>query len=287
MKTKWQKLLSLVLVVLMLLSMLPMVYAAGTSESTDATETSKSAPSEPADKGAPSESAEDTLSQSSKSIQSDTSPAQANGVMSIAEDDGIMPLALSNKLSNVTLLDLASPYNYTIMLPSQISVQYKPNGTGSSKTAYLKNIAWHYYSYGGTAYRDDPLYCIEPYKNYAASTPGNYADQGVDVYGSNTSGSTGSSVWYSMSSSYRKAIAYILQCSNARWDSSVSAASVSKDNNPNFPLRTATQVLIYEIVMGLRDADTFELNYSNGYEDGDILYNAFVNQVSGFSDSPQ
>ncbi len=195
-----------------------------------------------------------------------------------------MPLS-GDTLSGVTLLDLASPYNYTLMLPSQISVKYKPNGTDSSKTAYLKNIAWHYYSYGGVADRDATVYCIEPHKNYAAGTPGNYVDEGVDVYGSNSTGSTGSDVWYSMPTSYRKAIAYILQYSEMRWDHSVSATAVSKNNNPNYPLRMATQVLIYEIVMGLRDADSFVLNSDNGYVDGSILYDAFSDQVSGFSDS--
>ncbi len=186
-----------------------------------------------------------------------------------------MPLS-GDTLSGVTLLDLASPYNYTLMLPSLVSVKYKPNGTDSSKTAYLKNIAWHYYSYGGVADRDETVYCIEPYKNYAAGTPGNYVDEGVDVYGSNSTDSNGSDVWYSMPTSYRKAIAYILQYSEMRWDHSVSATSVSKDNNPNFPLRTATQVLIYEIVMGLRDADTFERNDSNGYVEGRILYDCGI-----------
>ncbi len=261
------------LMLALLMSILPTAFAA---------ETETVASSESVTEPITEPTVEETAPSTEDTISNDAAMA-SYGITTASEDYGIMTVA-SSRLSNVTLLDLASPYNYTVMLPSQIAVQYKPNGSGSSKTAYLKNIAWHYYSYGGTGYRDDPLYCIEPYKNYAASTPGNYADQGVDVYGSNTSGSTGSNVWYSMPSSYRKAIAYILQCSEMRWDYSVSAASVSKNNNPNFPLRTATQILIYEIVMGLRNPDTFYLNSSNGYEDGDILYNAFVNQVSGFSE---
>ncbi len=214
----------------------------------------------------------------------ESTPANS-GIAAASEEYGLMTAAVSraSKLSNITLLDLASPYNYTLMLPSQLSVTYRPNGTGSSKTAYLRNIAWHYYSYNGVADRDATVYCIEPNKNYAASTPGNYVDQGVGVSGS-SNGSTGSDVWYSMPSSYRKAIALILQCSELRWDHSVSAASVAKGNNPNYPLRMATQVLIYEVVMGLRNGDTFA-RQSNGYEDGSVLYDAFVNQVTGFSDS--
>ncbi len=287
MRKTLHRLVAMLLVLTLFASMLPTAFAAET-ETTAPTESTtipaeETAPEETTVPEAAPETEPPTEESTEAAEETEPPMMEEYSISTASEDYGIMTAA-SSRLSNVTLLDLASPYNYTIMLPSQVAVQYKPKGTGSSKTAYLKNIAWHYYSYGGVGYRDDPIYCIEPYKNYAASTPGNYADQGVDVYGSNTSGSTGSNVWYSMPSSYRKAIAYILQCSEMRWDYSVSAANVSKNNNPNFPLRTATQILIYEIVMGLRNPDTFYLNSSNGYEDGDILYNAFVNQVSGFSE---
>ncbi len=250
---KCKRILSALLVLVLMAGMIPSAYATESTVPTEETTTT-----------------------------TETVPSEED--ISTLSDDGIMPLS-GDTLSGVTLLDLASPYNYTLMLPSQISVKYKPNGTDSSKTAYLKNIAWHYYSYGGVADRDATVYCIEPHKNYAAGTPGNYVDEGVDVYGSNSTGSTGSDVWYSMPTSYRKAIAYILQYSEMRWDHSVSATAVSKNNNPNYPLRMATQVLIYEIVMGLRDADSFVLNDSNGYVDGSILYDAFEDQVTDFRTS--
>lgn len=48
--------------------------------------------------------------------------------------------------------------------------------------------------------------------------------------------------------------------------------------------RIATQFLIYEIVTGLRDADTFNRRGSNGYTSGDVFYNAGVASVSGFAE---
>lgn len=55
--------------------------------------------------------------------------------------------------------------------------------------------------------------------------------------------------------------------------------------NPNFGLRNATQVLIYEIVTGLRNPSTFVRNESNGYTNGSVLYDAFKDQIlyAGYS----
>lgn len=77
-----------------------------------------------------------------------------------------------------------------------MSVTYNPNGSDAAKTAYIKNLGWHFARYNNVPYEDDPLYCIEPCKNYAASTSGNYMDEDLGVSGS---GSTrGSNVWYAM-----------------------------------------------------------------------------------------
>ncbi len=272
MRKSLNRLTAFFLILLMTFSMIPTAMAAEAAGDPAETTTETTAPTtEPA---ATETAATEPTAAETASDEMDTPSG----------DCGIMPFAFSDMLTNVTLFDLASPYNYTIMLPSQVTVKYKPNGTDSAKTAYLKNIAWHFYSYGGTQYKDDTIYCIEPHKNFAASTPGNYCDQGADVYGS-SNGSNGSNVWYNMPTSYRSAIAYILQFSEMRWDHSVSVTNTPKGSNPNFPLRTATQVLIYEIVMGLRDADTFERNDSNGYVEGRILYDAFKDQVPNFRDS--
>ncbi len=130
---------------------------------------------------------------------------------------GIIPRAqAADTTSNVSLFDQASP-NYTISI-SQLTIKYKPNGSGSSTTAYIKNIGWHFARYDGTSYPNVPLYCIEPNKDFGASSSGNYMDTGVKVSGS---GSTnGQSVWYAMPSSYRRAIMLTLLYSDQMWDDS-------------------------------------------------------------------
>lgn len=195
------------------------------------------------------------------------------------EDDRLA--AYASTVTNVLLFDKASP-NYTTVLRSQVSVTYNPNGSDAAKTAYIKNLGWHFARYNNVPYEDDPLYCIEPCKNYAASTSGNYMDEDLGVSGS---GSTrGSNVWYAMPYSYRQAIALTLLYSRQLWNSNYSVKTTAMANNPNVSTRIATQFLIYEIVTGLRDADTSNRRGSNGYTSGDVFYNAGVSNVSGFAE---
>lgn len=283
MKTNVRRLLCLVLALVLCFGLIPGVSAAEVD--TPGPDLQAEDISSPATEETTAPTIEETTVPTTETTEPSTTEPETSEPITdeeaAAADDGMI-LFSGDKRSGVTLLDLASPYNYTIYLPSQVYVKYNPNGSDAAKTAGLKNIGWHYYSYGGVADKNNTIYCIEPYKNYNAGSPGNYVDEGVDVYGSNTTGSVGSNAWYNMPSSYRKAISYILQYSEMRWDHSVSVTSVSKSSNPNFPLRTATQVLIYEIVMGLRNPDTFERNDSNGYVEGRILYDAFKDQVTDF-----
>ena len=72
--------------------------------------------------------------------------------------------------------------------------------------------------------------------------------------------------------------------SDQQWNHSISVTSVKKDSNPNVPLRVATQILIYEIVCGLRDPSSFNRNSSNECgTSGDVFYAAASASVSGFS----
>ena len=163
--------------------------------------------------------------------------------------------------------------DYTTRLKYQVSCAYKPNGSGTTRTAYIKNLGWHFARYGGVPYADDPLYCIEPWRNYGASTSGNSVDRDVTLYGDG--GTSGSNVWYAMPAARREAIGLILLYSDRQWNHSVSVTSTKKDSNPNVPLRIATQFLIYEIVCGLRDPYSFNRNGSNECgTSGDIFYNA-------------
>ena len=183
---------------------------------------------------------------------------------------------------SIMLFDFSDNGDYTSRLNSQLSVSYKPNGSGTTRTAYIKNLGWHFARYGNVPYADDPLYCIEPWRNYAASTSGNSVDRDITLNGSYSS--SGSNVWYSMPAARREAIGLILLYSDMMWDDSISVFNVRRDSNPNVPLRVATQFLIYEIVCGLRNPTTFALNSTNECGTaGDIFYNAGAAAISNFA----
>ena len=209
-----------------------------------------------------------------------TEPTEPPDIPDTQDDYAVMSVGSTQK--SILLFDYADNGNYTTVLKSQVSCEYKPNGTGAARTAYIKNLGWHFARYGGVAYPDEPLYCIEPWRNYGASTSGNSVDRGVTLDGS---GSTaGSNVWYAMPEDYREAIGLILLYSDQMWDHSVSVTTTKKDSNPNVPLRIATQFLIYEIVCGLRDPATFKSNSVNSCgTSGDIFYNAGEASVPYFA----
>lgn len=200
-----------------------------------------------------------------------------------SEDDrNLVAEAYASTQKSIMLFDFADNGDYTTRLNYQVSCAYKPNGSGTTRTAYVKNMGWHFARYGGVAHADEPLYCIEPWRNYAASTSGNSVDRDVTLNGSGST--TGSNVWYALSSARREAIGLILLYSDQQWDHSISVTSVKKDSNPNVPLRVATQILIYEIVCGLRDPSSFNRNSSNECgTSGDVFYAAASASVSGFS----
>ena len=281
----------LFLVAVLLAGLVPCAFAdeAKTSEEVEASEAATEAAEEttaPPETAVPSESTEPPSEtteppEATETTESETecTEPEADPVEDAVEDDRLATYA--STVTNVLLFDKASP-NYTTVLRSQVSVTYNPNGSDAAKTAYIKNLGWHFARYNNVPYEDDPLYCIEPCKNYAASTSGNYMDEDLGVSGS---GSTrGSNVWYAMPYSYRQAIALTLLYSRQLWDSNYSVKTTAMANNPNVSTRIATQFLIYEIVTGLRDADTFNRRGSNGYTSGDVFYNAGVASVSGFAE---
>ena len=189
-------------------------------------------------------------------------------------DEEIM--LLSATTGNLMFFNLSKP-DYTVRMNTQVAVSYQENGNGPVRTAYIKNIGWHYASPN----KNHTIYCIEPYKDYAESTSYNAQDAGVTLAGS--AGTHGEEVWYSLTLERRQAIALILLYSDERWDHSVDVTTTARDDNPNVSLRVATQFLIYEIVTGLRDASTFNRLASNGYTAGDVFYNAGVNNVWNFA----
>ena len=278
----------LFLVAVLLAGLVPCAFAdeamptgeVGASEAATKAAEETTAPPETA---VPSESTEPPEATESTESETEVTEPEADPVEDAPEDavEDDRFAAYASTVTNVLLFDKASP-NYTTVLRSQVSVTYNPNGSDAAKTAYIKNLGWHFARYNNVPYEDDPLYCIEPCKNYAASTSGNYMDEDLGVSGS---GSTrGSNVWYAMPYSYRQAIALTLLYSRQLWDSNYSVKTTAMANNPNVATRIATQFLIYEIVTGLRDADTFNRKSSNGYTSGDVFYNAGVANVSGFAD---
>lgn len=254
----------ILLVLMLLIGIVPHAYAAEASETV-------AAATEPEETIDPTEPTEPTNPPNNLSTPATLSAANDYAVMSVASTQ-----------NSIMLFDYADNGNYTTVLNYQVSVTYKPNGTDSAKTAYIKNMGWHFARYGGVPYPDDPLYCIEPYRNYAASTSGNSADRGVTMDGSGST--TGSNVWYALPAERREAIGLILLYSNQKWDHSISVTTTKKDSNPNVPLRIATQMLIYEIVCGLRDPVTFESNSTNECgTKGNIFYEVGVASVPYFA----
>lgn len=274
----------LFLVAVLLAGLVPCAFAdeampTGEVEASEAATEAAEETAAPPETEVPSESTEPPEATETTESETEVTEPEADPVEDAVEDDRLA--AYASTVTNVLLFDKASP-NYTTVLRSQVSVTYNPNGSDAAKTAYIKNLGWHFARYNNVPYEDDPLYCIEPCKNYAASTSGNYMDEDLGVSGS---GSTrGSNVWYAMPYSYRQAIALTLLYSRQLWDSNYSVKTTAMANNPNVSTRIATQFLIYEIVTGLRDADTFNRRGSNGYTGGDVFYNAGVASVSGFAE---
>ena len=274
----------LFLVAVLLAGLVPCAFAdeatpTGEVETSGAATEAAEETTAPPETEVPSESTEPPEATETTGLETEVTEPEADPVEDAVEDDRLA--AYASTVTNVLLFDKASP-NYTTVLRSQVSVTYNPNGSDAAKTAYIKNLGWHFARYNNVPYEDDPLYCIEPCKNYAASTSGNYMDEDLGVSGS---GSTrGSNVWFAMPYSYRQAIALTLLYSRQLWDSNYSVKTTAMANNPNVSTRIATQFLIYEIVTGLRDADTFNRRGSNGYTSGDVFYNAGVASVSGFAE---
>lgn len=196
--------------------------------------------------------------------------------------DEIDLMSIDSSQRGILLFNYTDNGDYTTRLNYQVSCTYQVNGNGAVKTAYIKNLGWHFARYGGVPYPDNPLYCLEPYRDFGASTSGNTVDRGVTMEGSGTT--AGSNVWYALPVARRQAIGQILLYSNQMWNKSISVSTTAYANNPNVPLRIATQMLIYEIVCGLRDPGSFVRNAANEYGTaGDVFYNAGAASVSGFT----
>ena len=282
-----KRLLCLLLAVMLVFSVPLGAMAEALPEEKEATEASETVETTEAvvETTAPEETEEATEPSTEEPAEDSTeeTEAPAEDTTDESEDNRLLGAeAYASTQKSIMLFDFADNGDYTTRLNYQVSCAYKPNGSGTTRTAYVKNMGWHFARYGGVAHADEPLYCIEPWRNYAASTSGNSVDRDVTLYGSGSS--TGSNVWYALPSARREAIGLILLYSNQQWNHSVSVTTTKRDSNPNVPLRVATQILIYEIVCGLRDPSSFYRNSSNECgTSGDVFYNAAAASVSGFT----
>ncbi len=272
----FRSVISLLLVFVLCFGMIPRAFA---EEITTPDAAENTTPTE-APPGESTEAPTEDAAESPADGEETTLPEESDDMVS---DDRLLDAdTYASTQNSIMLFDFADNGDYTTRLNYQVSCTYKPNGSGTTRTAYVKNMGWHFARYGGVAYADEPLYCIEPWRNYGASTSGNSVDRDVTLNGSGST--TGSNVWYAMPAARREAIGLILLYSNQQWNHSISVTTTKKDSNPNVPLRIATQILIYEIVCGLRDPNSFNRNNSNECgTSGDVFYNAAAASVSGFT----
>lgn len=280
MKSNTKRLFCLLLTMVLCLGLVPGVSAveADTPETVPQTEPTQAETVPPGTDPESTESAPPE-EETTEPPSGDTTTAET-GMINASDSAAVM--SIGSTQNSIMLFDYADNGNYTTVLNYQVSCAYKPNGSGTTRTAYIKNLGWHFARYGGVPYADDPLYCIEPWRNFGASTSGNSVDREVTLDGSGST--TGSNVWYAMPADRREAIGLILLYSDQMWDHSISVTTTKKDSNPNVPLRIATQFLIYEIVCGLRNASTFQSNSVNECgTSGDIFYNAGEASVPYFA----
>lgn len=279
---RMKRIICFLLAALLLIGSLPGAYAAEITDQTGHTlapeqgenPNPSAAPEESADMEVPEEVPTEEITS-----PGDQEPIEDDGPLDMDEIDLV---SMDSTQRGILLFNYTDNGDYTTRLNYQVSCTYQLNGNGTVKTAYIKNLGWHFARYGGVPYSDNPLYCLEPYRDFGASTSGNTVDRGVTLDGSGTT--AGSNIWYALPIARRQAIGQILLYSNQMWNHSVSVSTTAYSSNPNVPLRIATQFLIYEIVCGLRDPDSFVRNAANECgTPGDVFYNAGAASVSGFA----
>ena len=177
----FQKFLCALMVVVLCFGMVPYGYALG-PESTDAMETTpETIPETTAPETVLETTAENvteavTEPPTTEPLVEETVSPEALPEDEFSLDEGFSLMSVGSTQGSIMLFDFADNGNYTTVLNSQVSCTYKPNGTGTTRTAYIKNLGWHFARYNGTAHPDEPLYCIEPWRSYGASTSGNSVD---------------------------------------------------------------------------------------------------------------
>ena len=158
----------LFLVAVLLAGLVPCAFAdeampTGEVEASEAATEAAEETTAPPETEVPSESTEPPEATETTESETEVTEPEADPVEDAPEDavEDDRLAAYASTVTNVLLFDKASP-NYTTVLRSQVSVTYNPNGSDAAKTAYIKNLGWHFARYNNVPYEDDQLYCIEP-----------------------------------------------------------------------------------------------------------------------------
>ena len=62
-----------------------------------------------------------------------------------SEDDRLLDAdTYASTQNSIMLFDFADNGDYTTRLNYQVSCAYTPNGSGTTRTAYVKNMGWHF-----------------------------------------------------------------------------------------------------------------------------------------------
>ena len=113
-----KRFISLLLVLMLLIGIVPTAYAA-----------------EP-DTGSVAQ--EDTIEPTEPTDPPGETILSAPAALRAAGDYAVMSIASTQ--NSIMLFDYADNGNYTTVLNSQVACAYKPNGSGTTRTAYIKNL---------------------------------------------------------------------------------------------------------------------------------------------------
>ena len=137
-----RRMVSFLLVLVLCFGLIPGVSAAevdtpGTDTQTEATETEETTPTT-VDTQPTEELPPETESESTEPPSADV-PMEEPGFMD-AIFTGASVMSIASTQNSIMLFDYADNGNYTTVLNSQVACAYRPNGSGTTRTAYIKNL---------------------------------------------------------------------------------------------------------------------------------------------------
>lgn len=152
-----RRIVSFLLVLVLCFGLIPGVSAAeadtpGADTQTEAAEAEETTPTV-ADTQPTEELPPETESESTEPPSTDV-PIEEPGLMD-AIFTGASVMSIASTQNSIMLFDFAGNGNYTTVLNSQVACAYKPNGSGTTRTAYIKNLGWHFARYGYLFYDRD------------------------------------------------------------------------------------------------------------------------------------